>query len=61
MLKRRLQSIEVSATWWQKRKRLATISAAVMPLGTSARVVDVDGQDAAAVYRWLQAERKDET
>jgi len=51
----------VSATWWQKRKRLATISAAVMPLGTSARVVDVDGQDAAAVYRWLQAERKDET
>jgi len=61
MLKHRLQSVEVSATWWQKRKRLATISAAVMPLGTRARVVDVDGQDAAAVYRWLQAERKDET
>ncbi|MEW5322224.1 PH domain-containing protein [Geobacillus thermoleovorans] len=61
VLKRYVQSLEASATWWQKRKRLATISIAVMPLGTRARVVDVDEEDAASIYRWLQGEKGDQT
>ncbi|MFC0296644.1 PH domain-containing protein [Geobacillus jurassicus] len=61
MLKHHLQSLEASATWWQKRRRLATISASVMPLGTSARVVDVDEADAAAIYRWLQGKKGNQT
>ncbi|OQP23898.1 PH domain-containing protein [Geobacillus zalihae] len=61
ILKRHVQSLETSATWWQKRKRLATISIAVMPLGTRVRVVDVDEADAASVYRWLQGKRRKQT
>ncbi|MGG3007805.1 PH domain-containing protein [Geobacillus stearothermophilus] len=61
MLKHRLQAVEVAATWWQQRKRLATISAAVMPLGTRARVVDMDEEDAASIYRWLQGKRRNQT
>ncbi|MBB6282515.1 PH domain-containing protein [Geobacillus subterraneus] len=60
MVKRRLQAVEVSATWWQQRKRLATISAAVMPLGTRVRVVDVDEEDAALIYRWLQGDGRNQ-
>lgn len=61
LLKRHVQSLEASATWWQRRKRLATISASVMPIGTRARVVDVDEEDAASIYRWLQGEKGDQT
>ncbi|AGT32025.1 membrane protein [Geobacillus genomosp. 3] len=58
VLKRHVQSFQSSATWWQKRKRLTTISVSVMPLGTRARVVDVDEANAVVMSRWLEGKRK---
>ncbi|NNV07197.1 PH domain-containing protein [Geobacillus sp. C56-T2] len=61
LFKRHVQSLEIETTWWQRKKQLATISASVMPIGTYSRVVDVDEEDAASIYRWLQGERSNET
>ncbi|AGE22231.1 PH domain-containing protein [Anoxybacillus geothermalis] len=61
LLKRHVQSLEIATTWWQRKKQLVTISASVMPVGTRSRVVDVDEEDAASIYRWLQGEKGDQT
>ncbi|EZP76722.1 membrane-flanked domain-containing protein [Parageobacillus genomosp. 1] len=55
MLKNRIQSMEASFNWFQKRKHLGTIAATVMP-GTDARgeVVDLDQEDVKTIYAWLK-------
>lgn len=51
--KHRIQSMAVSATWFQKRKRLRTLSVAVMPR-MFFKVTDVDENEAEKVYTWMQ-------
>jgi putative membrane protein len=55
MLKSRIQSMEASFNWFQKRKRLGTIAATVMPgIGARGEVVDLDQEDVKTIYAWLK-------
>nr|WP_026078642.1 PH domain-containing protein [Parageobacillus caldoxylosilyticus] len=55
MLKNRIQSMEASSTWFQKRKHLGTIAATVMPgIGARGEVADLDQEDMKTIYAWLK-------
>lgn len=55
MLKNRIQSMEASYNWFQKRKHLGTIAATVMPgIGARGVVVDLDQEDVKTIYAWLK-------
>jgi putative membrane protein len=61
MLKNRIQSMESSYNWFQQRKSLKTISAAVMSGtdGTGGKVVDLDKEDVQTIYVWFKRTKGD--
>lgn len=59
-LKNRIQSLDVSQNWFQYRKKLHSfyiylLSGRGMIVG---RTIDVAGEDARTIYRWLHTEKK---
>jgi putative membrane protein len=54
--KNRIQSLEISKNWFQRRKSLGTIYSHVM--SGSGRVADLDESDANAIYQWYSRTEK---
>lgn len=59
MKKRKIQSVITHESIFQKKKQLSTINALVKSGtgGAGGRVVDVDREDAAAIFRWFSHEK----
>ena len=55
--KNRIQSLEVSQNWFQRRKSLGSVTASVMQ-GTG-RTVDLDDGDIKEIFRWYSRTRPD--
>lgn len=49
-LKNRIQALKISRNWFQRRKKLGTISSHVM--SGSGRLTDMDDSDLKAIYHW---------
>lgn len=56
IMKRRVQAIEVSQSYFQRRKGIASIQATIKSgmLGAAARVDHMDGEDAARILAWYE-------
>ncbi|MGO1060476.1 PH domain-containing protein [Planococcus sp. FY231025] len=56
IMKRRVQAIEASQSYFQRRKGLASIQATIKSgmLGAAARVEHMDGEDAARILAWYE-------
>ncbi|MFK4998578.1 PH domain-containing protein [Bacillus sp. N9] len=55
MKKNRIQSIDCSVNWFQKRVDLATVTTAVMSGGVASFAVKhIDANDAATIYEWYR-------
>ncbi|MFS8630900.1 MAG: PH domain-containing protein, partial [Bacillales bacterium] len=63
MRRRNIQSLSRKATYFQKRKNLATIRASIKSgIGSAGgRVVDLEEKDAAFMYRWFSRTEQKET
>ncbi|WP_243292527.1 PH domain-containing protein [Bacillus sp. FJAT-47783] len=62
MERKRIQSIEMSSSFFQRRKRLATISSSVMSgfLGSHFSVAELDDQDAIKIVEWFSKTKREE-
>lgn len=63
MQKNRMQSLDISVNWFQKRSQLATITTAVMSggMGATSSVKHLDEQDAKQIYEWYRPVPKTRT
>lgn len=61
MFHHRIQSLEVSRSWWQRRRNLASVSGTVMSgfIGETGRTVDMDEEDAKQIYHWFSRTKRD--
>jgi len=59
MLKRRIQSLEVSQSYFQRLQKVSTISGTVMSgfAGLNGKAVHIDEEDARFLYRWFSLEK----
>lgn len=60
IMKKRIQAIDVSQSYFQRRKDIATIQATIKSgmMGVSARVDHMDRQDASRILAWYEPSRK---
>jgi len=56
MMKKRIQAIEVTQSYFQRRKELASIQATIKSgmLGTTARVEHMEKEDASEILAWYE-------
>lgn len=61
MFHHRIQTLEVSRSWWQRRRNLASVSGTVMSgfIGETGRTVDMDEEDAKQIYHWFSRTKRD--